>query len=278
MSQLAFEEVFLDIARPIIDKYDELPIIMVGGCGLNILLNTRIEKEFNRPVFVPPNPNDCGIAAGMILGHIKPKKAIDLTYSGSFVLDQFCVSEYVESRNAVEYSIPDLAGKIKAGDIVGVVRGRSEHGPRALGNRSIICNPAIADMKDILNKKVKNREWYRPFAPVCRLQDINKYFHRDTESRWMCFCPEVREEWRSRLPSITHIDNTARVQTVTYDQNPWLYDLLTEFEQQTGVGDLLNTSFNVNGKPILSTYRDAIDVFDKTSMDLLVLDKYLFHK
>lgn len=133
-------------------------------------------------------------------------------------------------------------------------------------------------MKDILNSKVKNREWYRPFAPVCRLEDVSKYFDFEGESRWMSFCPTVKKEWRNKLVSITHVDNTARVQTVTKDQNPWLYDLLTEFEKVSGVGVLLNTSFNVNGKPILSRYSDAINVYKNTKMDCLLLQDFYFKK
>ena len=133
-------------------------------------------------------------------------------------------------------------------------------------------------MKDILNEKVKNREWYRPFAPVCRLEDVSKYFEFEGESRGLSFCPKVREEWRDKLVSITHVDGTARVQTVTKSQNPWLYDLLTELDNITGVGVILNTSFNVNGKPILSTYVDAIKVFNETQMDRLLLEDFYFKK
>ena len=133
-------------------------------------------------------------------------------------------------------------------------------------------------MKKILNEKVKDREWYRPFAPVCRLEDVSKYFDFEGESRWMSFSPTVKEEWRERLVSITHVDNTARVQTVTREQNPWLYDLLTDFEKETGIGVLLNTSFNINGKPILSRYSDALKVYDETEMDALILDNFYFKK
>ena len=178
----------------------------------------------------------------------------------------------------VSWTLIDLTDDLSNGKIVGVVRGTSEHGPRALGNRSIICNPAYPDMKDILNAKVKNREWYRPFAPVCKLEDVEKYFDFEGESRWMSFCPTVKEEWREKLVSITHVDGTARVQTVTEEQNPWLYNLLTEFEKKSGIGVLLNTSFNINGKPILSRYSDAFKLYDKTEMDCLLLEDYYFRK
>jgi len=185
---------------------------------------------------------------------------------------------HVEDGWIPELTIKTLSKDLNEGLIVGVVRDTSEHGPRALGNRSILCNPTYPNMKDILNEKVKNREWYRPFAPVCRLEDVSKYFDFDGESRWMSFCPTVKEEYRDKLVSITHVDGTARVQTVTKEQNPWLYELLTEFEKESGVGVLLNTSFNVNGKPILSRYSDAFEVYNNTKMDALVLDKFYFKK
>ena len=277
-SQVAFEEVFIEMIKPFLDKFPNIPLILVGGCGLNILLNTRLHDELNRPVFVPPNPNDCGIATGMMLNHIKPKNAIDITYSGIDILDKHTLMSHVEERHAKPINYEKLIDDLSNGKIVGVVIGNSEHGPRALGNRSIICNPAYDNMKDILNQKVKNREWYRPFAPVCKLEDVSKYFNFSGESRWMGFCPTVKEEWREKLVSITHVDGTARVQTVTEKQNPWLYNLLTEFEKKSGIGVLLNTSFNVDGKPILSRYTDAIQVYDKTQMDCLILNDYYFTK
>ena len=212
----------------------------------------------------------------MILNHIKPKKAIDLTYSGTEVLDKDMLMYYVENKRGSETNLKELCNDLNEGSIVGVVRGQSEHGPRALGNRSIICNPGIENMKDILNEKVKKREWYRPFAPVCKLEDVNKYFNFQGESRFMSFCPTVKAKWRKKLSSITHVDNTARIQTVTKEQNEWLYNLLTEFEKVSGYGVLLNTSFNVNGKPILSSYSDAIKVFQDSDMDKLILENYYF--
>lgn len=279
-AQRAFEECFFEIADPIVQQYPNLPICITGGCGLNIILNTRAAERYNKPIFVGPNPNDCGIAVGMILDEVKPKAAVDLTYSGTKLLDLDMLSSYINlmevSTTATEVSLSTLAQNIYDGKIIGVARGRSEHGPRALGNRSILCNPSIPNMKDTLNEKVKHREWYRPFAPVVRLEDVNKYFHWNQDSRWMSFCPKVREEWKEHLAAITHVDGTARVQTVTREQNEWLYDLLTEFEKINGVGVLLNTSFNVNGKPILSSLYEAFEVFKKTALDGLVIeDSYI---
>jgi len=277
-SQVAFENLFIEVIQPYLDRFPSLPLIVVGGCALNIILNTRLRNELDREIFIPPNPNDCGIATGMILLHMKPEKAVDITYSGIPVLDGDKLMMILEQyQGHCILNNDKIVNDLINGKIIGVVRGNSEHGPRALGNRSILCDPTKPNMKDELNEKVKNREWYRPFAPVCRLEDVNKYFEFDGESRWMQYCPLVREEWRDKLVSITHVDNTARVQTVTREQNEWLYDLLTEFEKRTGVGVLLNTSFNVNGKPILSTYEDALSVFKNTRMDKLVLDNYYIY-
>ena len=132
--------------------------------------------------------------------------------------------------------------------------------------------------KLILNAKIKGREWYRPFAPVVRLEDVNKYFNWNKESRWMSFCPEVKNEFKEKLAAITHVDGTARVQTVTREQNEFLYNLLTELHNKTGIGVLLNTSFNVDGRPILNTYEDALWVLDNKNMDAVVFEDYIIFK
>jgi carbamoyltransferase len=281
-SQRAFEECFLEIAKPYFNQYPDLPICITGGCGLNIILNTRLVEEFKRNVFVGPNPNDCGIALGLILDKLRPQEPIDITYSGLDLLDIDLLGNYIQNSQIQFTShivdISELAKDIANGKIIGVARGKAEHGARALGNRSIICNPSLPEMKDILNAKVKHREWYRPFAPVVRLEDVNKYFEWEGESRWMTFCPKVKKKWRSKLASITHVDNTARIQTVTKEQNEWLYNLITEFEKETGIGVILNTSFNVDGKPILSTIKDTFAILETTQMDCLVIEDYYFKK
>lgn len=291
-AERAFQECFIEVAKKYFNQFPTLPICITGGCGLNIILNTRIKQEFKKDVFVGPNPNDCGIALGNMLKHLKPEKPFDATYAGIPILDKNTIAEKLLEcgnvkklmpRNDLYYGFeqydPSIVVKdLIDGKIIGLVKGGSEHGPRALGHRSIICNPSIAEMKDILNKKVKNREWYRPFAPVVRLEDVSKYFDFDEESRWMSFCPNVREEWKSKLAAITHVDGTARVQTVTKEQNEFLYNLLTEFEKLSGIGVLLNTSFNVNGKPILSTYKDAFIIYNNTQLDCLLLEDYYIRK
>lgn len=281
-SQRAFEDCFLEVAQPYFELFPDLPICVTGGCGLNILLNTRLVNEFNKDVFVGPNPNDCGISLGLMLDNIRPQQPVDITYSGLELLDLDLLPNYIQNApfpfTSHVVDIKTLSQDISQGKIIGVARGKSEHGARALGNRSILCNPSIPEMKDILNAKVKHREWYRPFAPVVRLEDVSTYFEWEGESRWMTFCPKVKKEWRDKLASITHIDNTARVQTVTKEQNPWLYDLLTEFKEETGIGVLLNTSFNVDGKPILTTIKDAFHILQTTEMDGLVLENTYIKK
>ena len=281
-SQKAFEECFLEIAKPYFEKYPNLPICITGGCGLNIILNTRLVNEFKKEVFVGPNPNDCGIALGMILHNLKPKNPIDITYSGTELLDFDLLARHIQTSDvpfqSYNLDIKEIVKELSQGKIIGVARERAEHGPRALGNRSILCNPSFPKMKDILNEKVKHREWYRPFAPVVRLEDVNKYFEWEQESRWMSFCPTVKKEWRKKLKAITHVDGTARVQTVTKEQNPWLYNLLTLFEKETGIGVLLNTSFNIAGSPILSSVSDAFKLFKESEMDSLIIEDYYFKK
>lgn len=282
-TQYAFEQQFFRYVQPFFDEYPDLPVTLSGGCALNVLLNTKVLNARNGKVYIPPNPNDCGIAIGGILEYLNPQEQVDITYAGMPVLDAHQLPTYLKSGSfdVVEsIDIKRLAKVIKNGYIVGVINGNSEHGPRALGNRSILCNP-IGDMKDVLNQKVKHREWYRPFAPVVRLEDTTKYFDfpAGIESRHMTFVAEVREEYRSALPAITHIDNTARLQTVTREQNAFLYDLLTEFDAINNHGVLLNTSFNIEGNPILTKLEDALKALTKTKLDAVYYEnKLIFRK
>lgn len=277
-AQHAFELIFFELVDESIKQY-QLPIILTGGCALNITLNSRVKDTYpHLDVFIAPNSSDCGIPVGLLCTLVKPKKIIDVTYKGVAALDRTLLMEYVNTHNAKKVNVDAIVEDLSIQRILGLVQGNSEHGPRALGNRSIICSPIPLDMKDTLNHKVKHREWFRPFAPIVRLEDVSEYFEWEGESRWMNFCPMVKEEWRDRLPAITHIDGTARVQTVTKEQNPLVYEILTKFKEKTGVGVLVNTSFNVDRKPILSSYKDAFKVFNETELDRLYLDGYYFTK
>jgi len=277
-SQSVFEDLVIENVHDVIEAYPGLPICITGGCALNIVLNTKIGEKYNRKIYVAPNSSDCGLAVGMLAAYVKPSKPWDVTYAGTEVLDKSLLMRYVDSRGGHKVEIEKIASDLSQHRILGVVQGRSEHGPRALGNRSIICNPIGKDVKDTLNARVKHREWYRPFAPIVRLEDVSEYFEFEGESRWMNFCPLVKPEYLEKIPGITHVDKTARVQTITREQNPFMYDLLTEFKKQSGIGVLLNTSFNVDGKPILSTIAEAFEVYDKTELDRLYILGYYFRK
>jgi len=274
-SQGVFEELFFELAGDAITSSSNL--VVTGGCALNILLNSKIYKVQNS-VYIAPNSGDCGIATGMILEHVKPTKPVLLTYSGSEIFDKKALDYYVGRYNGEKYSTKDIAKDLYSGMIIGVVRGGGEHGPRALGNRSILCNPFLENMKDVLNKKVKNREYYRPFAPVCLLNEANKYFDVFMETQYMNFAVEVRNAWRKKLSSITHNDGTCRLQTITSDQSKFIYDLLQEFKEVSGHGVLLNTSFNIAGKPILNTCVDAIWMLHNTDLDAVIIEDYIFRK
>jgi carbamoyltransferase len=275
-NQIVFEKLFREEIQPFLDKYPELPLVLTGGCALNIINNTNIARE--RELYVPPNPSDCGIALGALLSLVRPGYQIDVTYAGSPVWDRMNIGRHLRERTSWATNAKEMAEIISGGGILGVVRGGSEHGPRALGNRSLLCDATNPDMKDIMNLDVKNRESFRPFSPIVRLEDLNKYFDWEKESRHMSFSPEVRPEYRKLLSSVTHVDGTARVQTVTRDQNEYIYQILGELDTMTGHGVLLNTSFNVAGKPILNTYKEAFEVLDAKPITGLLLEDYYFPK
>ena len=184
----------------------------------------------------------------------------------------------MKKYDAVKTTKSEIAKLIKDGNIIGMVFDDSEVGPRALGNRSIVCDPNIKQMKDILNSKVKFREWYRPFAPFCKKEDAHKYFQsRNFDNlEYMSYAPRVMTEYIDKLPSITHADNTARLQLVTEDSHSHFYELLTEFGKISDTNVLLNTSFNIRGYPVLSTISDALYCLEETEMDYVVVEDYLF--
>lgn len=276
-AQRAFENKFISILK----KYDEdLPLILTGGCALNVLLNERIKKERKGKIYIPPNPNDCGLSLGHLFIYKKPEEKVNITYSGLPILDINKLPFFIKEFNATKVTKAQIAELLFQGNIIGVVYGDSEVGPRALGNRSIICNPNIKSMKEILNSKIKFREWYRPFAPFCKLEEAHKFFESPSfeNLEYMSYAPKVKEEFVEKLPSITHIDNTARLQTVTMESHSHFYSILEEFGKLCDVNVLLNTSFNIRGKPILSTIEDALYILNNTQIDYVVVEDYLFKK
>ena len=172
----------------------------------------------------------------------------------------------------------ETAKLLAEGHVFGWFQGGSEFGPRSLGNRSILADPRRPDMKDKLNRRVKHRQAFRPFAPVVLAERVDEIFEGEEESPFMLLVKRVRPEWREKIPAIVHVDGTARIQTVREDQNARLYRLLKEFEAITGVPVLVNTSFNVKGEPIVETPDDAIACFLATGMDYLALHDMLIGK
>ena len=161
------------------------------------------------------------------------------------------------------------------GKIVAIFQGKSEWGPRALGNRSILFDPRNPNAKDIINK-VKKREWYRPFAGTILLEYVDEYFEMATikETPFMCFAVPAKQKAKNKVPGIIHVDGTCRIQTITREQNKHYYDLIKEFFKQTGVPILFNTSFNLAGEPLVETLEDAKDTVNRSNIDLLYTPEY----
>ncbi len=197
-------------------------------------------------------------------------------YSGFDILDRNKFDKYIKERNAVPIKYNDIVDLITDGKIIGMVEGFSEVGPRALGNRSFISDPRNKEMKDILNSRVKFREWFRPFAPVVLTEDKEEWFNMDFESPFMLHTVPCRKP--QEIPSAVHIDNTSRVQTLTRDHNPIFYDLISKFKDITGVPVVLNTSLNVKGEPIVETPEDAMKLFDESDVDILVINDMMYFK
>ena len=273
----------LDMIRRIKEEYDGI-LLMSGGCSLNVVMNQKLQERYGIKVEVCSIPNDIGIATGMVMRYafenelISRDTRVDPTYAGPYVSDNCYwfskeriswADELMAYRNTRRHFIGSantVARLLREGNIVGMIQGPAECGLRALGARSILCDASYPNMKDKINK-VKKREPYRPFAPMCKVEDAPKYFespHYDNLAH-MNINVNVREEYKEKLKSITHVDGTARLQTVDKD-NKLVYGLL---DAHGGV--LLNTSFNVAGKPILNTYIEAFKILEQSEMDYLVV-------
>jgi len=282
-NQYVFEELCFSFIKSFIDEYN-LDVVFSGGCALNVLFNQKLKEYLNGKnlnLYIPPYPSDCGLSFGHFT-YYQNLKIDPSPYCGIDIMDRDKIVKYYDEyskKNKVFYSSSSkIVDLIKDGKIGGIIQGYSEVGPRALGNRSIICDPSIADMKDILNAKVKFREWFRPFAPVCREEDKDLYFENVFPSEYMSFAPLVKEEYQNLLPSITHADGTARLQTVTRDQHQLFYDILTVLKQRNQIAVIMNTSFNIKGKPILTSIEDAFEVLETTELDFIVVENLLFVK
>jgi len=167
-----------------------------------------------------------------------------------------------------------VAQQIAAGNVVGWFQGRMEWGPRALGNRSILAHPGLPGMKDVLNARIKHREWFRPFAPSILQERQREYFEHDHPSPFMLHVYKIRSGKRAQLSAVNHVDDTGRLQSVSREENPLYHELICAFERKTGIPAVLNTSFNEN-EPIVCQPEEAISCFKRTRMDVLAIGPYL---
>jgi len=286
------EEVLIARARWLRETTGARNLCLAGGVALNCVANGRIVREagFDN-VWIQPAAGDNGISIGCAYyGHLaiqkKPRTfvmkqaTLGVTHTDDVV--QRAGNPLLVTRktfNGPGQSICREAAKLLAeGKVFGWFQGRAEFGPRALGNRSILGDPRRAEMKDILNKRVKFRQAFRPFAPIVPYERAKDIFVGEDESPFMLRAKQVRPEWKDRIPAIVHVDGTARVQTVRREQNERMYDLLMEFDKLTGVPVLVNTSFNIKGEPIVETPQDAMNCFIHTGIDYLALHDTLVAK
>lgn len=287
-AQALLEEICLHLARGLHARTGLDELCMAGGVALNCSMNGRLLREgpFKR-VWVQPAAGDDGIALGAALqlhhhltgaprGEQMAHAYLGPAFDNEAIENALHLAKIPFVRPS---SLEEAAAELLAeGAITGWFQGRMEFGPRALGSRSILADPTRADMKDMINRFVKHREEFRPFAPVVVAERAGEFFEYCDESPFMLFVHPVREEKRAVLPAITHVDGTARVQTLRREVNARLYDTLMAFERKRGVPVLLNTSFNVMGEPIVHTPADALRCFFSTGMDALVIGDYIVRK
>lgn len=274
-SQYTFEKLFLENFLPIYEKY-KLPICLTGGCALNVLNNQKIKNIVGeKNIYIPPNPNDAGLSFGYLLDNseeLKLKKH-KILFNGIDFINKNLLNQIDKQKIDMNSIIKCLSQN----KILGIVRGFSECGPRALGHRSLLCYPTDSNLKNKLNSNIKFREWFRPFAATIRRQDVDKYFEDVDESLYMSFCPKIKSEYKLKFPSIIHIDDTCRIQTVT-EENNFFYELLTQMEKFGLEPILLNTSFNIKGKPLINDLKDVLKIYEEIPIDGIIIDEYMLLK
>lgn len=289
--QVSFEHYIMEYIDGLvsIDLLEE-NMCFAGGTFLNVLANTMIKKSgYFKNTYIPPFTNDTGMAIGAALfGNYKNKEKLILPKNIA-TLGRLYTNKEIEAQlkiNNLSYVYYDsfielckiISEKLNHGKIVGWFQNRSELGPRALGSRSILMSCNKAEYKDILNERVKHREYWRPFAGVVLKEHHSNYFVEDFDSPYMLYSYTVKPHARDIIPAINHVDNTCRVQTVTQDMYPELFTLLTEYHKITNVAVLLNTSFNDNGEPIIESPSDAIKSFMNMNIDVLAIGNYVVFK
>ena len=286
--QRVLEDVALKICRNLQQKTQAKHLVIAGGVALNSVMNGRIVRETEfEDVYVMPAAGDNGTAIGAAFYALNGTLGVERT----FVHDNpYVGTSYSEAEidaaikdcklNPVRHDdiAKETARLLHEGNIIGWFQGKMEIGPRSLGNRSILADPSRAGMKDKINAEVKHREAYRPFAPSVTVEAAKDFFESDVEAPFMLKVCPVRSDQQETVSAITHVDGSARMQTVRKETNPLYHTLLSEFGKLSGVPVLLNTSFNVMGEPIVESPYDAIRCFFSTGLDKLVIGNYVIGK
>src|SRR3989344_5202529 len=284
------EEVMLKIVKHAKQLHPSEKLCLAGGVALNCVANGKILRDgLFKDIFIQPAAGDAGGALGVALaiwhrqfhGERLPKmRHADLgnEYSNeeieAFLKEQNMPYETLSDEEVITRTAELLEGT----NVIGWYQGRMEFGPRSLGNRSIIADARNKENWQKVNLKIKFRESFRPFAPTVLEERVSEYFELDRESPYMLLVADTKPEKRKEIPAVTHVDGSARIQTIRRDQNPRYYDLLKAFEAKTGCPVIINTSFNIRGEPIVESPEDAIRCFLGTDMDYLVLGNYLLKK
>lgn len=284
--QHCFEEISFHLLGQLHQRVPAENLVMAGGCALNSVVNGKIfDKTPFRQTWIQPAAGDEGLAIGAALHtyHSVLKQPRRYVMKNSYLGPEFSDMQIeadlktanLRYRKLERQPLLDaVAEQIAAGNVTGWFQGRMEWGPRALGNRSIVAHPGLPNMKDILNARIKQREWFRPFAPSILVERQHEYFEHDHPSPFMLHVYKIRPEKRQQLCAVNHVDDTGRLQTVAREENPLYYDLIRAFERKTGIPVILNTSFNEN-EPIVCRPSEAIDCFKRTRMDALAIGSYL---
>ena len=292
--QKVFEKQLIKICEKIHKLNFSSNLVYAGGCALNSLANKKIfDSKLFKEIYIPYAPGDAGGSIGSALQVIKNKdkntnlKNFYSPYIGpSYKNDEIQIelNENLELKkfNIIKFENIDLlneriAKHIFENRIIGYFNNRMEFGARALGNRSILANPCNPNIKEIINLKIKKRENFRPFAPAILHEEKSKWFDNSFSNPYMSYVENIKISQRNRIPAVTHIDGTGRVQTVTKDINKNFYNLISKFYELSKVPILLNTSFNEN-EPIVMNYKNAISCFLRTKMDVLVLNNHIIER
>jgi len=290
--QSTYENIFFHLLNKLYVKKSTHNLCLSGGCAYNGTANGKIIKETNyKRVYIPPAPSDAGSAIGAALHYYYNKNTnVNRVLNNNPYLGPYYSNEDVETAleefsdkvYSVKYNtssiIPIIAKQINEGNVIGWFEGRMEFGARALGNRSILANPRDPQMKARVNRVIKKREGFRPFAPIVKLEEQSKYFDYPHEVPYMNQVVQVKEKHRKNLPAITHVDGSARIQSLTQRQQPHIYKLLNELQKLNGYPIVLNTSFNLKDQTMVLDPKTAIETFLNCEMDTLVIHNYIIKK